>query len=165
MSLAILGLTFQWLEALAYLVSAPLYMKCETSRFVADRAGHQWHQLWALRGNPVSFPSIFVCCKTRSSIMTIHNAPQMAVGRTGTIPVAAFGLSLSAFFAITYLLCVALRLVVPDIGNHIPWFQFFPGFSWTLGGVLLGFVESVAYGWYVALVFGWLFNFFAARRD
>ena len=97
--------------------------------------------------------------------MTIHKAPQTAVRLDGAIPIAGFGLSLSAFFALTYLLCVALRLVMPDVGNHIPWFQFFPGFSWTLAGILLGLIESVAYGWYVALVFGGVFNFFAAWRE
>ncbi len=96
--------------------------------------------------------------------MATHNTPTTPVRQIGAIPIAAFGLSLSAFFAITYLLCVALRLLVPDVGNHIPWFQFFPGFSWTPAGVLLGLIESVAYGWYVALVFGWLFNFFAVWR-
>lgn len=81
-----------------------------------------------------------------------------------TMPIKTFGLSLSAFFAITYLLCVALRLVVPDVGNHLPWFQFLPGFEWTPFGMLLGLIESVGYGWYVALVFGALFNFFVSHR-
>lgn len=96
--------------------------------------------------------------------MNIDITPQATVGRIGAIPITAFGLSLSTFFAVTYLLCVAFRLVMPDVGSHIPWFQFFPGFSWTAAGVLVGLIESVAYGWYVALVFGWLFNFFAAWR-
>lgn len=96
--------------------------------------------------------------------MTMHSSVETTARRIEMIPITIFGLSLSAFFALTYLLCVAFRLVVQDAGNHIPWFQFFPGFSWTLGGVLLGLIESVAYGWYVALVFGWLFNFFAAWR-
>lgn len=37
------------------------------------------------------------------------------------------------------LLCFALRFLVPDVGNHIPWFQFFAGFSWlgSTGGLPL----------------------------
>jgi hypothetical protein len=97
--------------------------------------------------------------------MTIDSTRQATVRQAGTLSITAFGLSLSTFFAVTYLLCVAFRLIAPDVGSHISWFQFFPGFSWTPAGVLLGLIESVAYGWYVALVFGWLFNFFAAWRD
>lgn len=95
--------------------------------------------------------------------MSAYPGPARSVD--GTIPISAFGTSLSVFFAITYLLCVVLRLVVPDVGNHLPWFQFLPGFEWTPFGILLGLIESVAYGWYVALVFGGLFNFFLSRRS
>ncbi|KAB2943089.1 MAG: DUF5676 family membrane protein [Hyphomicrobium sp.] len=84
--------------------------------------------------------------------------------REAQIPIIAFGLSLSAFFAISYLICIALGLVVPDVRMHLPWLQFFPGFDWNASGMLLGLGESLVYGWYVAVVFGALFNFFAARR-
>jgi len=47
---------------------------------------------------------------------------------------------------------------------HKPWLQFFPGFEWlTTKGFLIGLGESFVYGWYVALVFGPLYNLFAAR--
>lgn len=82
------------------------------------------------------------------------------------LPILATGTSLSAFFAISFLLCIALGLVAPDWGMHQPWLQFFPGFVWlTPGSVLLGLAESVAYAWYVALLFGGLFNFVAARAE
>jgi hypothetical protein len=39
-----------------------------------------------------------------------------------------------------------------------------PGFTWlNWPSFFLGLVETFAYGWYVALVFGPLYNFFAAR--
>jgi hypothetical protein len=80
------------------------------------------------------------------------------------IPIVALGWSLSLFLAISFLLCVLLGLVVPDFGLHQPWLQFFRGFTrLTWPSVLLGLVESFAYGWYGALIFGPLFNFFAAR--
>lgn len=85
--------------------------------------------------------------------------------RQQEIPIVAFGLSLSAFFAISYLICIALGFVLPDVRMHVPWLQFFPGFDWTAAGILLGLVESLIYGWYVAVVFGALFNFFASARD
>ena len=84
--------------------------------------------------------------------------------RVSQIPIITLGLSLSVFFAITYLLCLAFILIIPDVGLHVPWFQFLPGFSLSAPGILLGLVESVAYGWYVALLFGALFNFFASAR-
>lgn len=84
---------------------------------------------------------------------------------TQPIPLVAFGLSLSLFLALSFVLCFALALVTPDIGLHTPWFQFFPGFSGVnLPSFLVGIAESLAYGWYIALVFGWLYNTITARR-
>jgi hypothetical protein len=80
------------------------------------------------------------------------------------IPIRVFGISLSAFLALSFVLCVLLGLVAPGWGMHQPWLQFFPGFVWlTPGSVLLGLAESVAYAWYVALVLGGLFNLVATR--
>jgi hypothetical protein len=82
------------------------------------------------------------------------------------IPIRVFGISLSAFLALSFVLCVLLGLVAPGWGMHQPWLQFFPGFVWlTPGSVLLGLAESVAYAWYVALVFGGLFNLVATRTS
>lgn len=97
--------------------------------------------------------------------MSQNYNPAQSVDRTNVVPIGPFGLSLSAFFAISFLLCVAFRLIVPDVGNHLPWFQFLPGFDWTPSGILLGLIESIAYGWYVAVVFGWLLNFFVSQRS
>jgi hypothetical protein len=79
------------------------------------------------------------------------------------LPIVTLGISLSAFFALSFVLCVLLGLVAQGWGMHQPWLQFFPGFVWlTPGSVLLGLAESVAYAWYVALAFGGLFNLVAA---
>lgn len=81
------------------------------------------------------------------------------------INVIALGWSISLFFVISYILCIALGLVVPDWEMHKPWLQFFPGFQWlTLKGVLIGLAEAFVYGWYVGLIFGPLYNYFASRR-
>lgn len=90
---------------------------------------------------------------------------EKTTAREAEIPIIAFGLSLSTFFAISYLICVALGIALPDVRMHLPWLQFFPGFAWTAPGILLGLFESLVYGWYVAVVFGALFNFFASARD
>ena len=86
-------------------------------------------------------------------------------GRAPRIPVVALGISLGLFFAVTYLLCVGFDLLFPEHSMYPVWQQLLPGFVWlTWQGFLLGLVESVAYGWYVALVFGPLFNLVAAWR-
>jgi hypothetical protein len=72
------------------------------------------------------------------------------------IPVVTFGFSLSLFLTISYVLCVVGYLLLPGLLiNHSALAIFLPGFE-------LG--ESFAWGWYVALVFAPLFNFFAAPR-
>ena len=89
---------------------------------------------------------------------------RISAGRIAKIPITALGLSLSSFFAISFLGCILLGLIVPDAGMHRPWLQFFPGFEWvTVRGVIIGLVWTQVYGWYTALVLGSLFNFFAGR--
>lgn len=82
------------------------------------------------------------------------------------IPVVAFGLSLSLFLVISYVLCIIGYLTLPGLPvKHEALAIFLPGFeflSWQT--FLIGLVESYAWGWYVALVFAPLYNFFAVRR-
>ncbi len=87
--------------------------------------------------------------------------PSRAVPR---IPVLALGLSLGLFLALTYVLCVLFDLWFPAQAMHQTWLRLLPGFTWlTWPSFFLGLAESFAYGWYIALVFGPLFNFFAGR--
>jgi ABC-type polysaccharide/polyol phosphate export permease len=69
-------------------------------------------------------------------------------------------LSLATFFAIIYLACLALALIVPDRGLHAPWLQFFPGFSWTWFGALVGLIESIVYGLIAGALFAPIYNYF-----
>ena len=86
----------------------------------------------------------------------------LVVAQPSRIPVFAFGMSLGTFLAITYVLCVGFDLLFPGQAMYQTWLRFLPGFTWlTWPSFLLGLVESFAYGWYVALIFGPLFNFFA----
>ena len=90
--------------------------------------------------------------------------PLLPAREASRIPLVTFGLSLSLFLAITYILCVGFDLLLPGQAMHQNWERLLPGFTWlTWPGFLLGLVESVAYGWYVALIFCPLFNFFAAQ--
>jgi len=80
------------------------------------------------------------------------------------LSIVAIGWTVSVFFVINYVLCVASGAIFPDWEMHRPWLQFFPGFEWlTLKGFVIGLVESFLYGWYVAVIFVPLYNVFAAR--
>lgn len=80
------------------------------------------------------------------------------------LPLIPFGLSLGLFLMITYVLCVGFDLIFPAQAMHPSWQLLLPGFTWlTWQSFVIGLVETFAYGWYVALIFAPLFNFFAAR--
>jgi hypothetical protein len=83
------------------------------------------------------------------------------------IPLVVFGLSLSLFLSISYVLCVSGYLLFPQLPiSHSSLALFLPGFellSWRT--FALGLAESFAWGWYVTLVFVPLYNFFASWRS
>jgi hypothetical protein len=84
--------------------------------------------------------------------------------KQSAISIFGVGWTVSLFFVVTYVLCIASGAIWPDWEMHRPWLQFFPGFEWlTLKGFLIGLVESFLYGWYVAVVFVPLYNVFVAR--
>ena len=81
-----------------------------------------------------------------------------------SLPIVPLGWALSLFLAITYLVCVGFDLIFPGYAMYEAWSVFFPGFVWlTPLGFLIGFIESILYGWYAALIFGGLFNAIANR--
>ena len=81
------------------------------------------------------------------------------------VPIAALGLSLSAFLALSYVLCIVGYLVAPGMPvKHEALSIFLPGFellSWKT--FFLGLAESYVWGWYLAVGFGLIYNFIAAR--
>lgn len=83
----------------------------------------------------------------------------------GTIAPVTLGLALSSFFLVSYLICILGYLAIPGVPvEHWALGIFLPGFtllSWR--SFFLGLVESVLWGWYVALVFASLYNFFQRR--
>jgi hypothetical protein len=72
----------------------------------------------------------------------------MTSTRLHTIPVLAFGLSLSLFFVISYIICIIGYMIFPGLPiNHAALSIFLPGFellSWRT--FLLGLIESFAFG-------------------
>jgi len=103
-----------------------------------------------------------------SDIVHPYKSPRagtpIGVNHPAKIPVFAFGMSLGLFFAFTFVLCVGFDLLFPGMAMYETWLKLLPGFTWlSWSSFFLGLSESFAYGWYVALVFGPLFNFFARR--
>ena len=81
-----------------------------------------------------------------------------------TIPVMALGMALSLFLVISYLICVTTWFIPGLPISHAMLTNFLPGFELlTWKSFVLGLVESFLWGWYVALIFGPLYNFFAVR--
>ena len=89
----------------------------------------------------------------------------LSVHHAKLLPVLALGMALSLSLVITYVLCVIGYLAFPSLPiEHSALSIFLPGFSllsWS--SFFLGFVEAFGWGWYVALVFGPIYNFFAAK--
>lgn len=95
---------------------------------------------------------------------SIGPGTRLPAAESPRIPVPAFGMSLSLFLAITFVLCVGFDLLFPEMAMYEIWSKLLPGFTWlSWPSFLLGLIESFAYGWYVALILGPLFNFFARR--
>jgi hypothetical protein len=90
---------------------------------------------------------------------------QPNAGQGNAIPIVTLGLSLSLFFVISYMICIAGYLWLPGLPvQHGALSIFLPGFellSWR--SFCLGMAESFIWGWYITLVFGSLYNFFRRR--
>lgn len=84
-------------------------------------------------------------------------------GATARISIVALGMSLSVFFSLTFVICFLVALLVPD-PMLIAWLTFSGATAvpnWW--GLVAGLALSVVCGWYIALVFGTIYNYFAAR--
>lgn len=75
--------------------------------------------------------------------------------RTSELRVAIVGHALSAFLAVTYLLCIGFGLLAPEsLRMYESWAPLLPGFEWlTPSGFLFGLLGAYLYGWYIAVVF------------
>jgi len=63
-------------------------------------------------------------------------------------------------FQVIYLLCVALWVVFPDLQGHVLLPTIFPGFKLLdLPNFFYGLIASGVYGWVVAVVFVFFYNF------
>ena len=88
-------------------------------------------------------------------------------GQAASIRIVTLGLSLSVFFVISYVICIAGYLLLPGFPvQHEALSSLLPGFKLlTWQSYFLGLVESFIWGWYIALVFGPIYNFFSRRLE
>ncbi len=95
---------------------------------------------------------------------SVHPGAAQPVNRRSRISVVALGMGLGTFLSLTFVLCVLFDLWFPALAMSPSWAPLLPGFTWiSWGSFFLGLIETFAYGWYVALVFGPLYNFFTAK--
>ena len=81
------------------------------------------------------------------------------------ISLVAVGHATSLLLAATFVICVVFDLLFPDHAMYQVWLKLLPGFEWlSWGSFFLGLVESYGYGWYFALIWTPLYNYFASRR-
>ena len=81
------------------------------------------------------------------------------------IPIKALGWSLGIFLALTFAICVAFGLLFTGATMYQAWLPLLPWVTWiTWPSFALGLIEAFAYGWFVAVIFGPLFNYFSARE-
>ena len=82
-----------------------------------------------------------------------------------SVNLVALGHSASLFLALTFALCVAFDVVFPQWAMFGVWQKLLPGFKgldWK--SFFVGLAESYGYGWYFALVWAPLYNFFSSQR-
>ncbi len=80
------------------------------------------------------------------------------------LSLTAIGHATSLLFSISFVLCVGFDFIFPEQAMYQSWQKLLPGFEWiSWKSFLLGIIESYAYGWYVALIWTPLYNFFISR--
>lgn len=101
---------------------------------------------------------------SQSMDITRRSGTPLPVRHAARIPITPLGMSLGLSLSITFVLCVLFDLWFPEQAMYQTWQHLLPGFTWlTWPSFFLGLAETFAYGWYVALVFVPLYNFFAAK--
>lgn len=68
--------------------------------------------------------------------------------------IVPLGLTLSAFFVVSFILCLLAALVLPAEGMRMVFEALFPGFVWlNAPSVVVGLFWSVFFGWYISILF------------
>jgi hypothetical protein len=80
------------------------------------------------------------------------------------LSIKTVGLSLGTLFAVSYVFCVLFDLVFPSWAMYQAWQSLLPGFGWSAVGFLIGLVETVLYGFYIAVIYVPVYNYLQRRN-
>lgn len=81
---------------------------------------------------------------------------------TARLSIFTVGMSLGALLAISFVICVIFDLLFPAYAMNSAWAMFLPGFKWlSFSSFVIGFFETFLYGWYIAVVFVPIYNWFS----
>ncbi len=83
-----------------------------------------------------------------------------------TLSIRATVYALVALAAIAYGVCALFQPLFPTwpMYNVVFWQMLFPGFSWTVAGVLIGLLWTVVYAGASGWIFAGVYNFVARRQ-
>jgi cytochrome c biogenesis protein CcdA len=82
-----------------------------------------------------------------------------------TISFQAVGNASSLFLLFTFSICVAFDLLFPEHAMFKAWQDLLPGFEFiNWKSFILGAFESYLYGWYFALIWVPLYNYFVSKN-
>lgn len=80
------------------------------------------------------------------------------------ISLLGVGHATSLILAISFTLCVAFDLFLPELAMYEAWRKLLPGFEWiSWKSFFLGLIEAYGYGWYFALIWVPIYNFVVLR--
>jgi hypothetical protein len=84
---------------------------------------------------------------------------------THQLQIRVVGTAMSLFLVCSFLFCIALGSVSTRADLHNAWFTLLPGVTWlSWRSVAVGIVETIAYGWFIAVVYVPLYNWALRRR-
>jgi len=75
------------------------------------------------------------------------------------------GHATSLFLAVTFLICVSFDVIFPQHAMFQVWQDLLPGFeikNWKT--FFVGLIEAYAYGWYIAVIWVPLYNYFSSSK-
>ena len=78
--------------------------------------------------------------------------------------IVVIGHATSLFLLLSYILCIGFGLIFPSYQMRETWAPLLPGFEWlTPSGFIFGLLGSYAYGWFIAVLWVPLYQFFDHR--
>ncbi len=83
-----------------------------------------------------------------------------------SLSLISIGHASSLFLALTYCLCIGFDLLFPEHAMYRAWQTLLPGFSWlTWKSFFIGLAWSYSYGWYFAVIWVPIYNYFDRKKN